>query len=375
MHPGGLALATEVFPIRGPVPHDDVVDREAFIEQVGQRLLDGHSVVIAAPRRLGKSSVGHEVLRRLRNREQTRVAAIDLAATPSMAALAERLTVACLASVSPTAQAVTAARGALVRLSQYPEVRAKMHDLELSVALRPPQAQAPDALLDEALALPDRITGRDGRRLVLMFDEFQLASAVGGTILLDRLRSAFQGAALVSLLFLGSQAGLMAQLFGDRRQPFFPFADMLALPPVPAAAWRDYLAQRFGALRTPASDAAIDLIVEYTGGHPQDTMRAAYEAYLLGRASHSIDAHLAAGACQEAQTALADVFEAELDGLGLTARVLLTRIANGEEIFTGARTPSTVARTLRDLTRQGVLSKLGRGRYAFVESMMARHLR
>lgn len=55
-----------VFPVGRIVEPPDLVDRSEFVGELRQRLLDGQSLMIAGPRRIGKSSLAREVLRQVR---------------------------------------------------------------------------------------------------------------------------------------------------------------------------------------------------------------------------------------------------------------------------------------------------------------------
>ena len=76
----------------------------------------------------------------------------------------------------------------------------------------------------------------------------------------------------------------------------------------------------------------------------------------------------------EAEAHLNSIFEAELDALGSRGRVLLGRLARSEPLYADERASGTVDRALRDLVRHGVIRRIARGRYEFVEPMLARHL-
>ena len=156
------------------------------------------------------------------------------------------------------------------------------------------------------------------------------------------MRGTFQVQRHTAFLFLGSQAGTLAQLFGRSSQPFFRFATMLDLPPVPDDAWRRYIRSRLAERGISIDDAAIDSLLACTGGHPYDTMQVAYEAHLLAGGTAAIDTRTAAAACLEAQGHLQSVFEAELDALGSRSRGLLGRIARHEPL-----TPATVRAAAR----------------------------
>src|SRR2546423_14380955 len=61
-------LAPPYFPVGGPVPAADLVGRETYLRRLIERLEDGQHVLVAGPRRIGKTSIILEALRRLRRR-------------------------------------------------------------------------------------------------------------------------------------------------------------------------------------------------------------------------------------------------------------------------------------------------------------------
>ena len=61
-------MTSNAFPTGRPAAPEDVVDREGFIFEAVERLLMGNDVMLASPRRIGKSSVAGEVQRRLQSR-------------------------------------------------------------------------------------------------------------------------------------------------------------------------------------------------------------------------------------------------------------------------------------------------------------------
>jgi len=87
-----------VFPTRVPLPPEDVVDREGFIEDLVRRALEFQSVLLAGPRRTGKTVVAGEALRRLQEQHGALVAEVDLFYCGSARELASKLILACLAN-------------------------------------------------------------------------------------------------------------------------------------------------------------------------------------------------------------------------------------------------------------------------------------
>lgn len=85
----------KLFPIGGPVAEEDIVDREDFITSLVTRLSEGQSVMLYGPRRIGKTSLAHEVLRQLKVKGFY-IASVDLFRLSSKRDLAVALINACL---------------------------------------------------------------------------------------------------------------------------------------------------------------------------------------------------------------------------------------------------------------------------------------
>src|SRR3989442_6561153 len=78
------------FPVGGPVPAADLVGREGYLRRLVERLEDGQHVLVAGPRRIGKTSLVLEALRRLRRRGQ-HTAYVDCLGATDLRGLGERL--------------------------------------------------------------------------------------------------------------------------------------------------------------------------------------------------------------------------------------------------------------------------------------------
>jgi len=100
---------TPHFPVGGPVPGEDLVGREAFLRGFVARLGDGSHLLLAGPRRIGKTSLVLEALRRLR-RKGALTAYVDCLGTTDLRGLCERLADAVLEPVTGTERSVDRAR-------------------------------------------------------------------------------------------------------------------------------------------------------------------------------------------------------------------------------------------------------------------------
>lgn len=365
-------MAEDIFPFGRPAGAGDIVDREGFIREVVQRLNDGHSVILAGPRRIGKSSVAGEVLRRLRQ-EGAYTAAVDLFHVTGVEEFAVKLFRAVLENrTGPYHQTIRALRGLKEWLSRA-DFRAKIHDLELGFALGGTDPD-PEEMLETAVDTAERLAVRDNRRMVVLLDEFQEIDRLGGEPLLKRLRALFQQQQNTVYLFLGSQTALMRTIFGDQRRAFYRFATLLHLPTIPGSAWEEYITQRLAERGIGITKPAIRLLLEETGGHPYCVMAVAYNAYLFARLQ---------GATEVTGDTVMYAYEQTLDHLDefynvqwaeirrvRHADAVLRTIVEGGQPYALPAPNSAISKALQYLTKISILTKGdARGEYHLVEPM------
>lgn len=352
----------KLFPIGGPVSEEDIVDREDFIASLCRRLSDGQSVMLAGPRRIGKTSLALEVLRRLK-RQGFYTASVDLFRISGKRSFAAALIDACLENRTGLRKTLAALKDRAKALAGTAKLAVKLQDLEISLGF--PEKTSDDDLLDYALSLPGVLAERDGVPMAVLLDEFQEAARVMGDEIYKRMRSHFQAQQKVSCLFLGSKEGMMKALFGERRQAFYRFAAVLPIPPVPEEAWIEYIVRKFAERGLDAGTEAAREIVRLAGGHPQDTMTLCSEVYyvLLETGEKAVTLHSVRLGYERALLTLSPVFDEILDELGQRSLVRRTlfRVAAGRSVYGGGAHPNSVKRALKVLIAKGILEKKGRG--------------
>jgi uncharacterized protein len=281
----------DLFPTDSPIPASQLIGRRDDVREVATRLEAGTHLIVAGPRRTGKTSVCEAALGRLRRRGAY-VAKLDLFRVSDAAELAEALATAVVANRSGVHRALRRARGAgraaLSAVQSQMLVRLVGELGEgVELALSPGRAALdPEGALDLALELPERVALADGKRLVLFFDEFQeLASARrpygDPDAVTNRMRAVFQRSTAVSYLFAGSIEHVMRDLFAPTRRAFSGFGSFYSLRPITDDEWRRGLTDRFAADDCLIGEPALDRIVELGGGHPRATMRIAQQTHLI----------------------------------------------------------------------------------------------
>ena len=372
------------FPVGGPVPADDLVGREPYMRSTTARLAEGEHLLIAGPRRIGKTSVILEVLRRLR-RKGAVTAYVDCLGATDVRGLAERLAGSLLSSLEGKEGGLDDARA--IASGLRPRGRIRYEHLELvTPVIRETSAQR---AFEAGLDVPRAVAQRTGRRVVVALDEFQAAGRLGPRVF-DVMRARFQAQRGVAYAFLGSEEGILEELFGEKGRPLYRFAVAHDLAQagghrfgIDPADWHAYLARKLRQKRIAIGEAEIDRILDATGGHPQDTMQlcAALYHFVRDQGLRTVTGDVVQAAYELAMRELERPFALHWTDLGgqKYLQAVAKRIARDEPLY--AARPDTdvpraeVLRAVTSLRARGLVVRTGRGRYEYLEPMFAEHVR
>jgi len=364
----------ELFPAGVVVPPPDLVGRDPTLRRWTTWLAGGQSIVVASPRRLGKSSVGHEALRRLAASGCVALA-LDCSAYDREDSFARALADALL-------ERETGIRGVVDRIARSlrgvePSLALSDHAAEL--ALRLAKAAPGSATVSEVLADVAAAASRSRRRHVILLDEFQEVARWSPTAM-GRFRAGLQRAAGVAVIFLGSQAHTLRALFSEPGQIFYGFAQPEYLDPVPAEDWVAYLAERSGRTGVAMDRTTAQDLVLRTGGHPYETMRVANPVVMHALLRRSLTASRGDVdlAYEETLAETTDLWAERWRAArrNKEGQAVLLRVARGLGPYQGRRNRSApVGRALARLEDEGWLARGERGEWHFVEPMFAEYVR
>ena len=126
------------------------------------------------------------------------------------------------------------------------------------------------------LAAPPRVAEKRGRRLVLVFDEFQQILSYEDDHVERALRSAVQQYDNVATFFLGSRKHLIERMFSDSRRPLYRSAGHYPLAPIATDHWVPFVAERFSVADKPIESRHVESLCALTEGHPFYTQHLAH---------------------------------------------------------------------------------------------------
>ena len=241
---------------------DDFCPRPALLTQLTAFISSGQNVVLQGERRMGKTSLIHEAVRRLKNR---RMLYVDLLEIKTADDLCRRMV------------------KALVSMEQRAGLLEKI--LKSLAHLRPavtldPLTGHPTVTLDAAASFtPDSIDGildlagqlHERRPLAMVFDEFQdILNLPDSREVFALLRSKIQFHKTLPYLFAGSVRNQMADIFTDPESPFFKSAISVDVGPLERAAFSRFIAGKFALGKRIISKELILKILDIAEDVPGD---------------------------------------------------------------------------------------------------------
>jgi hypothetical protein len=380
--------SSDLFPTDQPIPASQMIGRETDVREITTALGAGSNLVVAGPRRTGKTSVCDAAVGRLAKRGFY-VVTIDLFRIASAAEFAEAFVASTLANRSALRRVIHQTRraGRLVadalQTSAVIKSKAQLGE-ELEIVFSPGlAARDPERYLDYALGLPGRIADADRKQVVVFFDEFQ---EIGGAHqpygdpdrLTKRMRAIFQRTSGVSYLFAGSLEHLMRDLFTPSHRGLHQFGGFHDLRPIDAEAWAEGLSERFEADDCEVEPAALDRIVEYGEGQPRSTMLIAQKSHLatVELETRLIDLGVVEQGFLAAMATDRIAHEQIVERIRRSHRLGLAvaeRIAHGQTVYRGLPRGG-VRRALEALRDAGIIESGGRADWRVPSPLLRRYL-
>lgn len=366
-----------------------MIGRQTDVREITEALAAGTNLIVAGPRRTGKTSVCDAAVGRLVKRGFYAVS-VDMFRIASIAEFDEALVAATLSNRSALRRVIQQTRRAgrmvadALQTSAVLKSKAQLGD-EIEIVFSPGMAvRDPDRYLDYALSLPGRIAEADRKQVVVFFDEFQ---EIGdphqpygdADRLTKRMRAIFQRTTGVSYLFAGSLEHMMRDLFTPSHRALHQFGGFHDLRPIDAEAWRRGLTERFAADDCEVEPDALERIVEYGEGQPRSTMLIAQKSHLttVELGTHTVDLTVVEQGLLAAMAADRIAHEQTTERIRRSHKlglVVAERLARGQPVYTG-QSRGAVRRALETLRDVGIIDSAGRGDWRFSNPLLRRYLK
>jgi len=236
--------------------------RPKLVAQLSSFIQSGQNVVLQGERRMGKTSLIHESVRKLK---QYRMLYVDLLEIKTADALCKRIVTA-LISLERKGGVLDKMLQSLSHLrpvvSFDPLTGQPSVSIDTGMESRPDSA---DGLLDLIADLGKR------KKMVVVFDEFQdVLNLPAHAETLAALRSKIQFHADIPYLFAGSVRNQMMSIFTDPDSAFFKSAAALDVGPLKEDAFWRFLSRRFASSERNIEDGMLTRIMDLADHVPGD---------------------------------------------------------------------------------------------------------
>jgi hypothetical protein len=254
---------------------DAFTNRVAELKALRSDLTNGQNVALVAPRRYGKTSLLRRAKQQLR-RKGILVAEVDLMKTPSKEKLAATLARAIHDDIaSPLFKAKERLR-VFSGLRVTPTVTVDPSDGTPSFSFTATHRRDDlDATIEHLLELPAQLGADRGRRVAVVFDEFQEITEIDPK-LPALMRAVFQEQRDVAHVYAGSRRDVMRRLFTHENEPFFRSAKVMELGRIDVRQFASFVEQQFARTDRALADGVAAALVGITRGHPYGTQELAY---------------------------------------------------------------------------------------------------
>jgi len=261
------------FKFGGLVTGRDFADREGEMEEILREIRSGTNIVLFSPRRMGKSSLLAEIVRR--HSAEFIFVYVDLYGITSKTRMVEVFMSALVRSAFGTLKKVTAGIKDVIKGSRLRLVIGDNGEPAVELSVGEPSVPEIQDMLD----IPEGIARKRGKRIVIVFDEFQEIGSLDGVALLKAMRSRIQTHKHVSYIFAGSKRHLLMSIFEEREGAFFKSAKPVELGPIPRADFARFLVDRFSARGGRLDPEAASAIIDAGGGNSYYVQQISHELF------------------------------------------------------------------------------------------------
>jgi AAA+ ATPase superfamily predicted ATPase len=259
-------------------------DRADEVGAVVRAMRDRGRLLVTGARRMGKSSVIGVAAERVRA-EGGVVVHADLATAASVVEVADRL-LGAVSAVEPRGERLVEWARSLSPVVTLGFDEGGSPRLGIGLESRPRGGEGERALLERVLDRLEAVAERESAPVVVVLDEFQRLSELGGEAAEWLLRNRMQENRRTGYVCAGSKEGLIRELLRPRRA-FYKFFDQLHVGAIDRAHLARWIDDRLGGSGVYAAGVGAALI-ERVGPRTQDVVQAArtlwFQAALSGRA-------------------------------------------------------------------------------------------
>jgi len=252
-----------------PVLGKNLIGRKEELRLIKELLFAGQSVVIIAPRRMGKTSLMIELINQLK-KEDFFITNVDIFFTSDIPTLARRI----VESVFSNNKLDKYFRQALVNITDVFKnisFKGEIEDYSFILEFDSKAKSAPYDLLADSINMIDSYAIKNDKKMLAAFDEFGDIKKLDGEHIVKLFRSIIQLQKNTVFLFSGSYESVMNELFISKNSPFYRMTRIIELGNISVEDFKPYIHKTLLANNINLEESQIEQILGFTSGHPYYT--------------------------------------------------------------------------------------------------------
>ncbi len=358
-----IALAKIIYNlIRKDMIKDLFIDRKNYFEELSDGLKQGKDYILIAPRRFGKTTLAHEILRNIQLDNDYLVMSIDfMRYSGSVQSIAEAI-------IENTLNAI----GFIGKLKLWMQqiefslkIKLKYADLEIEPIIQLIRNKSNEwSLLEYALEFIETAAIKASKKFIVFFDEFGELHSLDERVV-KMFRSVLQLHKNVHCLFAGSQETLMSKIFVEQSGAFYRFGNLIWLKEFEKSEVLELLS------KLKLDYEVIDLILTRFSCHPYYTSKIIKDIMLKPDYGSSVNLFLAY---------ISDILileenaylELQLEKIKSRSHALdvFTQIALNQDPYSLPIAKQTVYTILKSLETSGFITKIDKAKYMVADPLL-----
>lgn len=249
-----------------PISSDYFCNRKLEQKELLHYAESGNRVLLYSERRQGKTSLIMSVIKKLNKKDFIPVY-VDLWSTFSNLDFIKKLAISLgTAHETSTDKILNNAKKFFAHL--LPSVSIDSHGkAQLTLGIKSIKDNLSEEI-ERIIDLPQKIAEKKGKKIVLVFDEFQQIASYEDDRIERLLRSQIQFQDKVSYFFLGSRKSLIREMFFNSKRPLYRSSVHYHLNPIPKEEWIQFIRKRFKKIHKTIDKEIIYYICDIAGNHP-----------------------------------------------------------------------------------------------------------
>ena len=355
-----------------PFEYGSIAENEYFIDRIEDRrdlktfLGGGINVMLISPRRWGKSSLVKAAMEELKQEQKDiRVCYLDAFKIFSEEEFYNKFASAILQGVSSTMEKRWADIVKFVQ-SISPSLTINsdpVNAVEVNLNFKPLKESA-----EEILNLPEKIAKAKGIHVIVCIDEFQqLANLPDWKRLEGTMRSVWQGQHSTTYCLYGSKRHMMMDIFGNSKNPFYRFGQMMTLKKIAKEYWKPFIHDSFYNYGKSISNEMIERICNAVQCHSWYMQQFCF--LIWTRTATEVTEEIYQSQLTKLLDTNADMFITDIDGMPASQIAFLRAVCMGETHFNaqqvvaeyGLGAPRTITKNKKTLVERDFIEKSGDG--------------